>query len=896
VLVIATITMTAYAHSKGVAKQVTAMQEVGQQLSNLEIIGESELLAIADAKLTFATTQAEPSTEEMSEEAETGDKEVTVNLTSVEKDLKIKFTGKKTKKLISGTEFEVELTGPNKKTQTLQDDDKDGIIYQTKMTPGKYSVKILPKDGYNFPTEATTITVKDKIVYQKIEIADEVKAESEVNVAKEDTAAPIVEETKLKDTVEYVASTKTQAAGSGGEYQEVDKSKITDPSTTSSAGFYRKLANTGTPNESESVPPSTDSGSSSTVAVTGVTLSSSSVSLKVGEESSLSASVQPDNASDKSVSYSSSNTAAATVDNSGKVKGVAAGTATITVTTTEGSKTATCSVTVTEAAVAVTGISLDQTACTLEPSKTAQLTATIAPTNATKQDVTWTSKDPSIATVDTAGKVTAVAAGNTTITVTTTDGSKTASCAVTVAAATVPASKITLNKATLALSLQAAETLVATIEPSTATNKIVKWSSSNTGIATVDAAGKVTAVGKGIAKITAATEDGKLNATCEVTVTSTLGVTLSHTSVDIMRGNTIVLQPSVTGFAKVQSYDWKTSDKAIATVDGNGKVTAVKYGKATITVTATDSDKKTAQAVCTINVKTSAADDKKTKLKDNDGNQLYVKENNNYREAVYADYYTDVKFYKSINASYKYTGWQTIDNITYFFDKNGNKVTGVQIIQGVQYTFDANGAMSMGNASNGTVGIDVSKHNGTINWAAVRNSGVSYAIIRCGYRGSSTGALIQDPKFQANIKGAQAAGIKVGVYFFTQAINEVEAVEEASMVLNLIKGQNLSYPVFIDTEGSGGRADGLSVGARTAVCNAFCATIQNGGAKAGIYASKSWFEKRLNTGSLNQYKIWLAQYATKPTYAGRHDIWQYTSKGTIGGIKGNVDMNISYLG
>ena len=136
----------------------------------------------------------------------------------------------------------------------------------------------------------------------------------------------------------------------------------------------------------------------------------------------------------------------------------------------------------------------------------------------------------------------------------------------------------------------------------------------------------------------------------------------------------------------------------------------------------------------------------------------------------------------------------------------------------------------------------------------------------------------------------------MGIYFFTQAVNEVEAVEEASMTLNMIKGYNISYPIFIDTEGSGGRADGIDKGTRTAVCNAFCATIQNAGYKAGIYASKSWFEGKLNASSLNSYKIWLAQYATKPTYGGRYDLWQYTSSGVIGGINGRVDLNTSYLG
>ena len=148
-------------------------------------------------------------------------------------------------------------------------------------------------------------------------------------------------------------------------------------------------------------------------------------------------------------------------------------------------------------------------------------------------------------------------------------------------------------------------------------------------------------------------------------------------------------------------------------------------------------------------------------------------------------------------------------------------MTGEQIIQGAKYSFGSDGKLSSGS---GVLGIDVSKWNGSIDWNAVKNSGISYVIIRCGYRGSSTGALIEDPKFRSNIQGAKAAGLKVGVYFFSQAVNEVEAVEEASMVINLVSGYGLNYPVFLDVESSGGRGDKIDAATRTAVCKAFCST------------------------------------------------------------------------
>jgi len=875
VLVIAIVTVNMWGDAKAAEKQVSSMTELGQQLSSIEVIGESGLLAIADAKIAATSAVEEPTEEEVVQDSEET-MEVKVNMTSVEKDLKIKFINKATDKLISDVEFAVEITDPKKKTTNKTDDDQDGIIYLKDITPGKYSVLIKPVGEFKFPTEPVSVTVKDQIAYEKIEIADEVKTEKEVNVAKEDTAVEVVQESAPADTVEWVDSSKTSVSGGDG-YETIDKSTITDPSTTSSAWFFTKFTVSG----------------SETVAVTGVTLTPGTLDLKVNETASLSETVSPDNASNKNVTWSSSDSGIVSID--GKtVTAKAVGSAIITVTTVDETKTAACTVNVTAAPVAnvpVTGVTLNKSTTALAVDATETLTATLAPADPTTKTVSWTSSDSNIATVSD-GKITGLKAGTAKITVTTTDGSKTATCDVTVSAKTVASTAIVLSPTSQTLAVTKTQQLTATLTPTDSTDTIT-WKSSDAAVATVSDKGLVTAVKAGTATITATTTSGK-TATAAITVSSTLAVTLDKTTVTIKKGATTTLIPTPAGFTATKpTYTWATSNKDIATVGTDGKVTALKAGTATITLTATDTDKRTATATSTITVTTAAADDKTTKLKDNAGNQLYVKENNAYREAVYADYFTAGSFFKKVTVTYKYTGWQTLDNVTYFFNKNGDKVTGEQVIKGVKYNFGSNGALSMGG---GALGIDVSKWNGDINWTAVKNSGVSYVIIRCGYRGSSTGALIQDPKFYTNIKGASAAGLKVGVYFFTQAVNEVEAVEEASMVLNLIKGYGISYPVFIDTEGSGGRADGLDKGTRTAVCNAFCATVQNGGYKAGIYASKSWFDGKLNAGTLSGYKIWLAQYATKPTYGGRYDLWQYTSSGAIGGINGKVDLNTSYLG
>lgn len=195
-------------------------------------------------------------------------------------------------------------------------------------------------------------------------------------------------------------------------------------------------------------------------------------------------------------------------------------------------------------------------------------------------------------------------------------------------------------------------------------------------------------------------------------------------------------------------------------------------------------------------------------------------------------------------------------------------------------------------------GIDVSKYNGLIDWKETKLAGVEFAIVRCGYRGSATGVIVEDPYFRTNMKNAQAAGIPLGVYFFTQATNNVEAVEEASAVIELIKDYDIAYPVFIDTESAGGkgRADKLAVDVRSHAVQTFCETMRNGGYMAGVYASKNWFNNRLDITKLSGDNVtWLAEYNEKPTYGGTYQLWQYSSGGHISGIEGNVDMNISYL-
>lgn len=194
-------------------------------------------------------------------------------------------------------------------------------------------------------------------------------------------------------------------------------------------------------------------------------------------------------------------------------------------------------------------------------------------------------------------------------------------------------------------------------------------------------------------------------------------------------------------------------------------------------------------------------------------------------------------------------------------------------------------------------GIDVSAYQGDIDWDKVKASGVDFVIIRAGYRGSKTGVLVEDSCFKKNLQGAREAGIQVGVYFFTQATNEVEAVEEASMVVSLLENSKIDYPIFIDTEGAGGngRADLLDAETRTKVCVAFCKTVESAGYHGGVYASRSWYYRNLNASDLEEFVIWDAEYVGNPQYTGKYDMWQYTSSGLIDGINTRVDLDVSYI-
>ncbi|HJE92895.1 Ig-like domain-containing protein [Anaerotignum lactatifermentans] len=340
------------------------------------------------------------------------------------------------------------------------------------------------------------------------------------------------------------------------------------------------------------------------VSVAGVSLDKTEIVLVEGSSEKLTATVEPTNATNKNVTWSSDHEAIATVDQNGTVTARRGGQATITVTTADGSKTATCTVRVRiQIGEPVQSVGLNKTELALEVGKTGTLEAKVEPSDATNKNVTWSSSNSEVATVDN-GVVTAVSAGEAIITVTTEDGGKTATCKVTVnAPQTVPVTGVTLDKAELTLEKGSTGTLKATVEPQNATNNTVTWSSSNPEVATVDN-GVVTAVSAGEAIITVTTEDGAKTATCKVTVNApqtvpVTGVTLDKTSLDLKTGDNTTLTATVNPeSATNKDVTWISDKPEIAAVKG-GTVTAKAAGTAIIAVTTIDGGK---IATCTVTV------------------------------------------------------------------------------------------------------------------------------------------------------------------------------------------------------------------------------------------------------------------------------------------------------
>ena len=224
--------------------------------------------------------------------------------------------------------------------------------------------------------------------------------------------------------------------------------------------------------------------------------------------------------------------------------------------------------------------------------------------------------------------------------------------------------------------------------------------------------------------------------------------------------------------------------------------------------------------------------------------------------------------------------WKDIEIIIFgdgFQDENGIR------------TYSADGVI-------GIAGIDVSSYQETVDWQAVKEAGIEFAMIRVGYRGYVSGKLELDSCFLDHIEGALNAGLDVGAYFFSQALTEEEAIEEAEYVLTWLEGYDITYPVVFDWEEveSEARTDHMNMLMLTACADAFCRTVEEAGYDAAVYFNQDYGYRQLNLASLLDYQFWLAEYAPTPSFVYDFQMWQYTNEGIIPGIEDEVDLNIYF--
>ena len=889
-----------YFTKKAPKEKAVDFSSVGSEIAAIGIIGEENIAAITEAEglRLDELYEAQKSYDYEEADQENGVSTVSITLTSIVKDLKIKFVNSKGK-LIGNVPFVAEVTSPDGKTEKWEDDNKDGIIYKSDLKGGIYKVKIVPLNGYDSmydfsSTGIQSLTVKSQLDYQKVDVKNEIKKSNQVD-ASEDAAAKETEvESVLKDTVAYVVSAKV--ASSEG-YKAISKDTIKDPmkalieKNEASIGRFKRLSDTSgnIGDISGDNPPIHKHEFTNYVPVDS---EHHQGTCSCGEKSEIL------NCSD--------------IDGNGE-----------------------CDVCHQKLPVAHTHAY--EWKCD-ESSKTHWQECLYKDNNCDKPKIdegtctefTYTKDSGSFnkhkAVCKTCGHEYALTNAISDC-VDKNDDKKCDKCGGKMDSEEI---SIAYTASSTALSLAKEEEKTGTIKVTVTKNpksdvSKYKWelkTADDEKVVTLSDSDKetvkITAKAAGTANIRCCVEfkDGKKaeGAWQPITVTADLTIKLDYEKtkkVVFVDGEKFTINATIKG-GKTGKVTWTVTDTnvlkleyptpAITGKEGDKErkatciVSGLKAGTVTLTCTS-DDDKKILKSI-TVVVLANPKTDKTTKLVDNNGKQVYIydKSSKKYLEATYADYYSGTDLFTPVDVTYIYTGWWTIDGKTYYFDANGKKVTGDQVILGAKYSFDSNGVLKGGT---GLFGIDVSTWNGTIDWNQVAKSGVSYAIIRCGYRGTTLGGLVEDNKFATNIKNATSAGIKVGVYFFTQAVSEAEAVEEASMCLSMVEGYKLSYPIFIDVENGSGnaRANGLSTEARTAIVKAFCKTISNSGYKAGIYANKNWLTNKLNTSELTSYNIWLAQYSSAPTYtATRYDLWQYSSQGSIKGISGNVDLDLSYLG
>lgn len=470
---------------------------------------------------------------------------------------------------------DVKFKSSNTKVATVT---SDGVVYG--VAPGKANITVSSVDN-SFVSQICKITVRVKTTSVKLN-----KSSMTVYIGKQKTLVPTVFPLNASDkSVKWKSSdSKIASVNSDGTVTGKKTGKVVITCTTNSGGYVatctvkvKKYINTKS-----------------------VSLNKLTCSVYAGRKYSLVATVLPENASSKKLKWKSSDKKVATIDANGVVTGVSKGTAIITCTTKDTGKKATCEVTVKNIVPKV--IHLEKKTLTLYVAKTEKLKYSIVPSDSTIKKVTWKSSNTKVATVDSKGKVKAVAPGTATITCTTQSGKRVAKCKVTVVRPKI--STVTFKQQNLDLVLNKTYTLKPTIKPAGAKGAKLKWESSNTKVVKVDKKGKLTAVGEGSAIVTCAPADGGGGSGSLVVVkvkkNPVIGVKLNKTNVLTNVGKTFKLKATVLpADASIKTVKWKTSNKKVATVDSKGNVKAVGKGRCEIKVTTTDGK---AIAICSVRV------------------------------------------------------------------------------------------------------------------------------------------------------------------------------------------------------------------------------------------------------------------------------------------------------
>lgn len=782
--ILSILTTCTYADYRGVSNKLAA-------INNMPQYKEMNLPSYSDRQIDTLDVEML----EAAAESERDRKQLSLILTSVEKDLKVKLVDG-TDSLVRNISWGVDIIDNDGNYSDYDDDDQDGIIHITDIKAGDYTVSIKDTEdlnGYEFPVIGQQVSVKAKVEYRVIaNIREEIRKESEVNAELEDPnggkAADVESGPPLEDTVEWVEST-VSSSGDGYEEAFVDLSQT--------ERLYAKI-----------------------------------------------------NSFVAAINNFIDGTRARFRDN---------------------------------LIIGMPMMSLMRVALEDVPSEDGVSEDIVIPDSV--NDV-WDLINNATSPVNPSNDSTITSPFEINSSGPDSESEETGFSAVTNAS---------INKDSATISIDESVSLSISYQPSNALTPIVSWGSSNPSVARVDSNGVVVGVSNGMSRITAVVNNS-IMLSCDVTVKDKYEeakIMISGAStVDI--GERITLEATcVSSSDHIASWNVKSDDVVSLEYDGSrATVTGLRNGTAIITAVSEGGAKESIEIKVVGVEQREYADD--AQLYDSQRNKLYVYDDGYYRLAKYIDYKNGrFSTYYRKSAGTLYTGWQTIGGYTYYYTSDHLRVTGRQIIGGVRYEFDDEGILSRGS---GVLGIDVSKYQPTINWRSVKGSGVRYVIIRCGYRGAATGSLIQDPYFTSHIRGAKDAGLKVGIYFFSTALNETEAVEEASMCAELCSEYDIDYPIFIDVESSSRAGyNSLSVEQRTANIRAFCETISSAGYVPGLYANKTWLTKYIDTRDLD-CKIWLAQYNSEgPTYNGHYDIWQFTSKGRVDGIDGNVDMDQSYL-